>query len=410
MTQSDSGLPQVDPFFEVTGDREWNACVGIQGSEENYIDGYLEAAIRLAEAVISNRLYSSRDTLAMPILYNGRHGLELSLKFAINRLHRVGVLATAHPADHDILSHWNHLLEAKLGDTVLRNCIQELGPFVTSLASIDDDGEEFRYARTQSGKKSLDRVAVVNLPHILASLKVMRNLLTRFNDRVQAIEDERTTGTYTAECSREDLRQIAEMLGNHETWSESSFTEKKVVICERFGLSSNKFSKAVNKIKNSRELGVIVGLEQALHHLSDDKAVAVLELWAKRHLLKKNEPEDLGSSFFELNADEIFRSMQERRELNEAVQSLLTPDELADLEALFYIGRNREQGEHYEWMLDYTKALHPKSEVADVDPILVKSNLLEHVINGVRLVGRPSLTLRFEAIRARHREEDTLRN
>ena len=50
-------------------------------------DGYIEAALELASAVLDKKLVASRDTLAMPILYNGRHALELSLKFAINRLH-----------------------------------------------------------------------------------------------------------------------------------------------------------------------------------------------------------------------------------------------------------------------------------------------------------------------------------
>ncbi len=64
-----------DPFFALIHDGQWNACVGVQGSEINYVDGYLEAARILAETVINRDLMGSRDTLAMPILYNARHGL-----------------------------------------------------------------------------------------------------------------------------------------------------------------------------------------------------------------------------------------------------------------------------------------------------------------------------------------------
>ena len=35
-----------DPFFRLTGDTEWNACIGPQGHEENYVDGYMEAALK----------------------------------------------------------------------------------------------------------------------------------------------------------------------------------------------------------------------------------------------------------------------------------------------------------------------------------------------------------------------------
>lgn len=68
----------VDPFFEHINDGDWNACVGKQGDAENYVDGFLEAAIELVGAVIDKNLVSSRDTLAMPILYNCRHGLEFA--------------------------------------------------------------------------------------------------------------------------------------------------------------------------------------------------------------------------------------------------------------------------------------------------------------------------------------------
>jgi len=59
------------PFFWLSGDSEWNACIGQQGTEENYVDGYIEAAIELANAVIEKRMYKKRDTLAMPILRGG---------------------------------------------------------------------------------------------------------------------------------------------------------------------------------------------------------------------------------------------------------------------------------------------------------------------------------------------------
>ena len=68
-----------DPFFRLTSSAEWNACVGPQSSEADYVNGYIEAAMELADAVIAKRLYDKRDTLAMPILYNARHALEIAL-------------------------------------------------------------------------------------------------------------------------------------------------------------------------------------------------------------------------------------------------------------------------------------------------------------------------------------------
>lgn len=395
-----AGASTVDPFFETIADGDWNACVGSQGREENYIDGYIEAAIELASAVIDKHLYSSRDTLAMPILYNGRHALELSLKFAINRLFRMGVLGNAHRPDHDILSHWKHLRDAGVGDTTTRALIDELEPFVVSLANIDDDGQELRYPKTQTGKKNLDNIAVVNLPHIRASLQAMGKTLKKLIYRIEEIEDERRSGIHTRECSRRDLREIAGMLGNYANWTHESFNERKAAVCARFGLRSRKFSQAVTKIKESRELGALVGLEQPLHHLSDEKAVAVLDLWAKANPEKRPNPNDLSTGFWKLNHAEMLEHLRTGGELIRAVRALLTPDGLADLETLFYVGRGSEQCEHYEQVLQYMKNAHLISGTeVDFNHILSKTSLLKNVIIGARLLGRPSLASRLQAIR-----------
>jgi hypothetical protein len=73
-----------DPFFKKIHDADWNACIGRQGHEEHYLDGYIEAAIELADAIIEKRMFAKRDTLVLPILYNARHALELTLQFAMD--------------------------------------------------------------------------------------------------------------------------------------------------------------------------------------------------------------------------------------------------------------------------------------------------------------------------------------
>lgn len=75
-----------DPFFIQVFDGQWNVCIGKQGHEENYIDGYIEAAIELVEAIFEKKMFGKRDTLVLPILYNTRHAGELALKFATRSL------------------------------------------------------------------------------------------------------------------------------------------------------------------------------------------------------------------------------------------------------------------------------------------------------------------------------------
>jgi hypothetical protein len=104
-----------DPFFKRHSARTWNACIGKQGDEENYMDGYIEAAMELAGAVIDKKMYRSRDTLVLPILYNARHAMELTLKFATDRLVKAGLIQPGG-RNHDIKAYWERLHGASLGD------------------------------------------------------------------------------------------------------------------------------------------------------------------------------------------------------------------------------------------------------------------------------------------------------
>ncbi len=115
MTQQNQ--PQAckpDPFFSIPADRTWNACIGPQGDEENYVDGYIDAALALANLILEKEMFVARDTLVLPILYNARHGVELSLKFAMSRLLESGILKVSHAVNHDIASHWQHLQGASV--------------------------------------------------------------------------------------------------------------------------------------------------------------------------------------------------------------------------------------------------------------------------------------------------------
>lgn len=401
MTDQSTQARRIDPFFEVIPDGVWNACVGRQGSSLNYLDGYLEAARELISAVIDKRMFASRDTLAMPILYNCRHALELSLKFAIDRLHRIGMIAATHPANHNILSHWQHLRDAGIGDTRFARLIGEFEPFVVSLAEIDEDGQELRYANKRDGEKSLGGIAVVNLPLIRHSIDELSAIMERLKARLFDLEDERPTGTYTRECSRADLEEIAGMLGDHATWRDSSFEERKLEVMEHFGLSGRKFSDAVTAIRQSRPLAARVGLESELRHLSDDKAVGALELWAKAHPARAYDPDDLGLDYFDRDWGKFEEEARIARDLDDAILKLLTLEELSDLEVLFYIGRDRVKGEHYDKCLDRTIAMHRNAASLweGVHHIMSKTNLLDAAIEGAATVGRPSLAEKLRGIR-----------
>lgn len=394
-----------DPFFEKIPDGEWNACVGVQGDVENYVDGYLEAAEELAAAVIDRRLMASRDTLAMPILYNCRHGLELSLKYAIDRLYKTGMLTQGHPANHHIDSHWRHLKSAAvgsggaLGDARLRQLVTDLEPYVKSLASIDDDGQELRYAQNRDGQTSLSGLAVVNLRHIHQSIGKLSNLLQRLKRRVQEIAEERLTGSHTANCSRKDLEEIAKVMGDHSTWKDPSLLEKKAFVMKQFGLSSGKFSDAIDAIRKSRSLAALIGLETSLKYLKDDKAVKLLKLWVEANSLEKRS-DDLGFDYFNRDWTKYKEWADRSKQLNETALGMLSLEEFGDLEALYYLGRNRVYGEHYDDLLSRTIASYGRAITWDnAHHLMSKTNLLKEVADGAECAGRPSLARTLRQLR-----------
>ncbi|ESZ72357.1 hypothetical protein X727_05490 [Mesorhizobium sp. L103C119B0] len=106
------------------GDPDWNACIGRQGEEENYVEGYIEVAIEFADAIIKKQMFGKRDTLVLPILYNARHAIELALKFATDRLFQAGVVnGSGRKRDHNIKAYWERLHFSAIGDEKLSKTI-----------------------------------------------------------------------------------------------------------------------------------------------------------------------------------------------------------------------------------------------------------------------------------------------
>jgi hypothetical protein len=395
----------ADPFFETIYDGEWNACVGIQGDAENYVDGYLEAALELASAVIDKRLIGSRDTLAMPILYNCRHGLELSLKYAIDRLHKSGMLAQGFPVNHDIDGHWQHLQSAgagsgaALGDASLRKAVSDLEPFVRSLAAIDDDGQELRYALNRDGQTSLSDIAVINLQHVRNSIAKLSKILQRLKHRVQGVVEERLTGTHTSHCSRKDLEAIATFIGDQSAWKDESFLEKKAQVMKQYGLSSRKFSDAIDAIRQSRPLATLIGQETGLKYISDEKAIEAMRLWVAGKPATEGG-DGLGLDYFERDFEKYREQALRRKRLFESISALLTVQEFAEIQTLYYLGRDQVFGEHHEGLLaDMTSTFGKTLTWEAVDHLLSRISVLDMVADGLVKAGRPSLARKLRELR-----------
>ncbi|RWA81325.1 MAG: DUF3775 domain-containing protein [Mesorhizobium sp.] len=392
---------QTDPFFQLSEDSDWNACIGPQGSEENYADGYIEAAIELVSAVIEKSMYERRDTLILPILYTARHSIELALKLAIGELVKMRIIDQLHAKNHDILSHWQLLDRTVLGDATVRRIVTEIEPFIRSLSQVDDDGQGLRYHEKQDGQRSLADKPLANLLVVRASLDKLADLLKQLKFRVFDLTYERSTGSYTRDCSRRDLFEIAKMLPQIGQWNSEQFDVAKRAVCEQFGIGSRKFSDALNVIKVNREMKVLLGEETALSHLSDDSVLFVVEQWRLRHPRRQGGRNPLGFDHFD---PERFAEMAEESRIaagvNQNVVEKLSSEEIADLQTVYYMGRDKVFAEHYQAVLERTAKTQrlAGNAVLSVNHLMEKTNFLTSLASGLRRLGRPSLAERVSAL------------
>jgi len=387
----------VDPFFSLPQDPEWNACIGRQGDEENYVDGYIAAAYELATAVIDKGMYEKRDTLVLPILYNARHAIELTQKLVIGEFVRAGVLSEAHPANHDIRSHFLFLVKENIADEAFRSRLAELEPFVESLAQIDEDGQELRYHKSRDGTPSLESKALANIATIRDGLLELSKVLSDLKYRSFALSSEWATGTRTSKCSRRDLFQITDMLPARKNWKSEEFCTAKKLIKARYSLSNRQYSLALDMIQETRVLGARIGVEFQLIHLSDEKAEFLLNRWSDLH-----PPRSLGESrYFDCSAERDWDAIRQRRTtevrvISEIVASL-SEDEFADAETVFYLARDKVHPEYYQRQFgrkkkEFAARSDLRQEVLD---LMGKTNFQQCFCEGLRLVGRIGLADRL---------------
>ena len=382
-----------DPFFEQIADGHGNACTGPQGNELHLVEGYLEAASLLADQA-SNRDVVAKDLLVMPILYNARHGLELSLKFAARELAKLGLAPQISGApNHDIRRYFDHLSAQRVADLEVRGLLLQLQPFAESLAKIDEDGQQFRFFTHNNDQRTLAETPVIHIPLVRESVGEVKMLLKGLHRAIDRLSIDATAATSTRECSRKDLFAIAERVGPHATWSEPGFDERRAAIMKRYGLSSNAFSRALNAIKSSRELGAELGLEVNLKYLNADKATRLCEI-----CFEHSPPPAKGTeSTLIIAADTMLEELMRPtpgHKISKAVLEEFSVEEIADAQAIFYLSRNREPGDLYERELEAALVEHSDEQRhrQRTYDVLGKLNFAEEFIKGLHKVGQPFLS------------------
>ncbi len=273
-------------------------------------------------------------------------------------------------------------------------------PYIDSLSQIDSDGQELRYHRNRDDNPSLANYATANLRLIRASLQELEKLLSALKYRTVDFIDERTTATFTNRCSRTDLLEIARVMPLRDSWNSQAFDDQKAVVKARYSLSNKQFSVALDRIQESRELRSVLGMESD-QHLANDDIVFVVEQWLRVHPVREQEDGGIGLDYFDTKRFEGMKEEAEKRQgVVKAIEARLSPEALAEMEAMFYGERDRIFAEHHEAMIarilkEHAAAKNPQAKILH---LMEKTNFLQCLQGGAARLGRLSLAQRLKAM------------
>lgn len=95
----------------------------------------------------------------------------------------------------------------------------------------------------------------------------------------------------------------------------------------------------------------ILGMESSLVHVSDEDIVGIVQQWRQLHPKREGRSEGQELDHFAPGRIEAMRGrMVMLAEVIAAVNAKLSPQMLADLEVMFYLGRDRIFAEYYEML------------------------------------------------------------
>ncbi len=136
---------------KMTVELKWLESSGI---EQNYIEGFKDAADSLIES-ISKSL--ELDKLAYPACYLYQHYLEIHMKYLLWDCMNLGNIPTAKLPDHDLAQLWKQtraMLEHEYPGADPKP-LNEIEQMILVLHNMDQTGYGFRYWRNKKGEKTL---------------------------------------------------------------------------------------------------------------------------------------------------------------------------------------------------------------------------------------------------------------
>lgn len=186
----------------------------------------------------------------------------------------------------------------------------------------------------------------------------------------------------------EVIARGARMMPLRKDWSTQAFSDQKENVKARFQLSNKQFSNALNMIQCNREMAAILGIENDLLYLTDDDVIWVVEQW--RHIHPARAENDNGGTILDYLAARRLEDITEQLDLfaqvTEVIKNRLSADALADLEAIFYVERDRIFTEYYPQRVVQAQKEHVVANDPEqkISRLIEKTNLLQCLQRGVK--------------------------
>jgi hypothetical protein len=297
------------------------------------------------------------DDLIYPICFNMRHSIELRLKGAIEEIIKISILKGENltfdlSGSHDIGNIWDFFQrESNLLDRRFIDINTTLHQTIRDIADIDATGQTFRYPKDSESKKHLVNVGgIISCRTLLIKFTELEKNLDTLHYFTGYLADEYRFDTYTKKLSRADIFNIAKRLPNRADWSNEEFKEIKADIRSEYQISSNEFGKACNLIQKNYETAYLVKYDLTFLGLTEKQILEILSFWVKLNPnFRDRSTQEISFTSFDTS---IFEDMvlrdKVKKETVEALSNSLTPEYLADLNALFYFARYLDFSEGYQ--------------------------------------------------------------
>ena len=134
----------------------------------------------------------------------------------------------------------------------------------------------------------------------------------------------------------------------------------------------------------------VIGVESDLLHISDDEIVWIIEQWKRIHP-PRDADDKPGTDYFDaVRVEKMKEEAAVRIEVVDEIEWRLNSDKLAEIEAIFYLGRDGLFPEFYERRVDLAKREHiaANDREAEIMHLMDKTNFLTSVRLAAAELGR----------------------